>query len=80
MNTGLYPMTFEDGGTITFNAPAIHWGSYISNWFTLPRYWSHTTDHILFKQQVHKQSLSCQGSNTFESFLLYVVNQDSRCH
>ncbi len=80
MNTGLYPFTFENGGTITFDAPATSVGSVVRFRFERlpfpdvdPAY--DTASHTIVAG-TNEIAIPSQGANTFESFLLYVETQD----
>ena len=80
MNTGLYPLTFENGGTITFDAPATSEGKVVRFRFERlpfpdvdPAY--DTAPHTIVAG-TNEITIPSQGANTFESFLLYVETQD----
>ena len=80
MNTTMYPLSFENGGTITFDAPAASAGAQV--YFRLefnpypdvnPAY--DTAVHTI-TEGANEIVIPSQGANTFSSFILYVVDRD----
>ena len=80
LNTDMYPLTFENGGKINFNAPASSVGSTVR--FRLefnpypdvnPAY--DTADHVIV-EGANEIVVPSQGANTFSSFILYIVDRD----
>ncbi len=81
MNTSMYPLSFENGGTITFDAPASADGAEIYFRLEFNPYPdtepSVTLPNHIVTTGVNVIEIPAQGANTFSSFLLYVVDRDT---
>jgi len=81
-NADIYPLTFENGGTITFTASAATPTNIRFRFEYLPYPNvdpSYNTEQVLIDSTEPKEytiEIPSQGSNTFSSFLLYVVERD----
>ena len=80
MNTSMYPLSIENGGKITFTAPASSAGSEIRFRFEYqphpnvdPAY--DTAAHTI-TEGANEIAIPSQGNNTFSSFIMYVVTPD----
>ena len=80
MNTSMYPLSIENGGKITFTAPATSAGSEIRFRF---EYQPHPNVDPAYDTAVHtiteganEIAIPSQGNNTFSSFIMYVVTPD----
>ena len=81
-NADIYPLSFEEGGTITFTASAAT-PTNIRFRFEYQPYPnvdpSYDTEQVLIDSTEPKEytiEIPSQGANTFSSFLLYVVERD----
>ncbi|MDA8946158.1 glycoside hydrolase family 16 protein [Luminiphilus sp.] len=83
-NTDMYPMSFPDGGTITFNA-AVPTGGAVDVRFVLefnpypdvnPAYNTASVQVSGAETAQYTVDVPSQGENTFSSFLLYLNTQD----
>ena len=85
-NTTLYPMSFPYGGKLTFTAAIPEGGADTAVYFRFERLPfpntepSYNTDNVLVTTsggtRTYTIEIPDQGDNTFESFLLYVVDRD----
>ena len=80
MNTSMYPLSFENGGTITFDAVGAAVGTEVRFRF---EYQPHPNVDPAYDTAVHtiteglnEITIPSQGNNTFSSFILYVVTPD----
>ena len=81
-NADIYPLSFEEGGTITFTASAAT-PTNVRFRFEYQPYPnvdpSYDTEYVLIDSTEPKEytiEIPSQGTNTFSSFLLYVVERD----
>ena len=81
-NADIYPLTFAEGGSITFTASAATPTNVYFRFERLPfpdTEPSYNTANVLIDSTTAKEytiEIPSQGANTFESFLLYVVERD----
>ena len=79
MNTDLYPLTFENGGNISFDAPASADGAEIYFRFEFNPY-PDTEPSLTLPNHIVTTGANVieipEGTNTFSSFLLYIVDRD----
>ena len=80
MNASMYPLVFENGGSVKFDAPASAVGVEVRFRF---EYLPHPNVDPAYDTAVHtiteganEIAIPSQGSNTFSSFIFYVVTPD----
>jgi uncharacterized surface protein with fasciclin (FAS1) repeats len=85
-NAEIYPLTFTEGGSITFTASAAT-PTNVRFRFEYKPFPdvdpAYDTANVLIDSTEAKQytiDIPSQGDNTFSSFLLYIVERDSPCH
>ena len=84
MNTALYPMSFSEAGSITFNGSVADGGSadirfrleYNPHPDTEPSYDAATVTVSGATPTSYTVAIPSQGANTFSSLIMYVVTQD----
>jgi len=85
MNADLYPITFPDGGSIAFTGAVPSGGSvnvrfrfeYMPHPDVDPAYDTQTVTVSGAEENTYNVSIPSQGSNTFSSLIMYVVERDA---
>jgi len=82
-NTDLYPMSFPDGGTVTFTAAAVSDDVNVKFKFerlpypdTTPEFFTDTVTVSGAEAKSYSVTFATQGENTFSSLLMYLVERD----
>ena len=85
MNTNLYPITFPDGGSLSFTG-AVPSGGSVNVRFRFeynpypdvdPAYDTQTVTVSGADENTYSISIPSQGNNTFSSLIMYVVDRDA---